>query len=121
MNKKELVDLLYKAIAYINGDNIKPADRIAANSFYYVEPTEESGYSRCYINIIKPEDTDNKFRYCSKITICGEIYMSKDVREQAEWLLGLFERASRITPISELKFHDKWNEATKIIKQIQEL
>lgn len=118
MTKQELIDLLYKAIDFING-NDKP--EIAQNSYYRVDPFKrERGFSkRYYIHVGK--QANGGCWYCSIIDIdrrdCG---FSKDCLYEEEWLQSLFE-ASKVTEINQAAFTIKWNKAKDMLSQMAEL
>lgn len=120
MTKNELIDLLYKAIDFING-NDKP--KIAPDSYYKVVPSrKESGFSNKYY-IYVDKQANGGFWYCSIIdidldrSICG---LSKDCLNEEEWLQSLF-KASKVTEINNTLFTSKWNEAVGILSQMAKL
>lgn len=120
MTKKEVIDLLYKAIDFING-NDKP--EITPDSYCYVVPLKrESGFSnKYYIHVDK--QADGGFWYCSMINVDldkGTISLSKDCIYQDEWLQSLF-KASKVTEIDKETFPVVWERAEDILNQMAEL
>ena len=120
MTKNELIDLLYKAIDFIN-NNDKP--KIASDSYYCVVPSrKESGFSnKYYIHISKLEKKG--FWCCSVIAIDldrSTISLTKDCLNDEEWLQSLF-KASEVTEINNVLFTSKWNKAEEILNQMAEL
>lgn len=120
MTKKEVIDLLYKAIDFING-NDKPG--IAPDSYYKVESLKrETGFSdKYYIYIGK--QANGGFWHCSMIDVDldrGAINLSKVCLYQDEWLKALFE-VYKVTEIDKELFILKWEEAEDILNQMAEL
>lgn len=120
MDKKEIIDLLYKAIDFINGND---KSTITPNSYYRVVPSRrDRGFSdKYYIHVNK--QANGGFWQCSMIDINlyrGTVNLSKARIFQEEWLQSLF-KSSEITEINDILFASKWEEAEDILNQIAKI